>query len=152
MQKSELPRIVRGKRVRLVHGHLHAPAQGWECKQYRVYGKYPEIAATLKIFGRNRAQVEADLCTVVEHFGCNRSGAWKMALHVLAQAIQQREMRVRVPSTGDGEAPRCLPLPRTESAPRRGSLLAQFRADEAQREKGRKRARRRGPSGRVGRR
>lgn len=137
-------RIVTGRRSLPIQSQSPPPARPqWDCKQYRIYGDSSVRAATLKFFGRTAAQVEEDIGVVGDHFGCNRSEAWKIALHLLARSVQAGGMEVRVPSTGDDEDPRCHPPHRKGCARRRVSQAAASRVGGVRRAKGRKQERRR---------
>lgn len=150
MRKSE-PRIVVGNHVRAIFTRDHLPEmkQSWECKTYHIYGGPGERVATMKFFGRNKVQAELDLGAVTEHFGCNRSEAWKIALHLLARAVQTGGMRVSVLGIGGGAGQRGQPPLLRVHAPLRGSPSGASRAGAERHEKGQKQARRQGPSTRA---
>lgn len=64
-----------------------APGETWVRKQI-VLGRGPN-AIRLAVFGRNIEQVDANVATIQEHFGVNKTTAFKIALHLVAKGIKE---------------------------------------------------------------
>jgi hypothetical protein len=82
--------ISRGKVIAVLGAsHPKRPTNTWQQKQIQVQHA---PRRTISVYGPVCvARLESELQVVREHFGCNVSDAFKIALHLTARAIQKNK-------------------------------------------------------------
>lgn len=87
--------VTNGRRVPVLGRSASKPTQSWRGRQHfvnRVGGKRYHVHS----FGHAIASFEENLMDVRAHFNVNVSDAFKLALHLTAQAIRQNRALPRV--------------------------------------------------------
>lgn len=80
-----MPVVVGNKRISaVVKAKPGDGERGWNARKYKVGNN----GAQFLIYGAKILAVEDNIAAIRAHFGCNRTDAFKMALHLTAQAIR----------------------------------------------------------------
>jgi hypothetical protein len=62
--------------------------RGWAARKYRVGAN----GAQFIVYGKKIQAVEDNIAVIRAHFGCNRTDAFKMALHLTADAVRRGKL------------------------------------------------------------
>lgn len=87
-----MPIVSGGRRLPVLGASAAPSSKKWKNRQYQTMPRRNN-REMLKFYGRTIQQVEENLATVMEHFGCRKGEAWRIGLHLLAKAIRENKAR-----------------------------------------------------------